>query len=361
MADLDSFDESPDGRRARPSCTSPSTGRSSSSGAASSASAWWSRFVFARVDHGHVPADVHGRDGRADVERRPPRRSSFSGSRGDATRRPSFSRARSSLMASREIAERVVRGSICSAIPTFNPEHYKAIAPTRRARSAKPSAESLIDAAIDVQESTEAVDRRGHEPGRDQLHGVAPPGWPPRIANAIADAYIEWNIESRFKQIGQSSQFLAAQIETGQVRDRGQGEGPPGVRTPEGHRLRGLEREPDSAAARLGQPGPRQRDHGPRGQGIPLRGGSRPDAGGARGPRHRGGHRDHAKRPAAPGARLRREAQRLQARVARDAAAQVPDRRGPGRTSRRRSPRRPRRPSAARAATTRRRSAASRA
>ncbi len=33
------------------------------------------------------------------------------------------------------------------------------------------------------------------------------------IANAIADAYIDWNIESRFKEIGQSSQFLTAQIE----------------------------------------------------------------------------------------------------------------------------------------------------
>ncbi len=33
------------------------------------------------------------------------------------------------------------------------------------------------------------------------------------MANAIADAYIEWNIESRFRQVARSAQFLATQIE----------------------------------------------------------------------------------------------------------------------------------------------------
>src|SRR4029434_11081895 len=33
------------------------------------------------------------------------------------------------------------------------------------------------------------------------------------IPNAVADAYIDWNVESRFKLIRQSRQFLATQIE----------------------------------------------------------------------------------------------------------------------------------------------------
>ena len=33
------------------------------------------------------------------------------------------------------------------------------------------------------------------------------------IANEIAEAYIQWNVESRYRTMGQSSQFLAAQIE----------------------------------------------------------------------------------------------------------------------------------------------------
>src|SRR5262249_16851552 len=34
-----------------------------------------------------------------------------------------------------------------------------------------------------------------------------------KVANGIADAYIEWNIESRFREIARSAQFLGTQIE----------------------------------------------------------------------------------------------------------------------------------------------------
>src|SRR5262249_14700334 len=33
------------------------------------------------------------------------------------------------------------------------------------------------------------------------------------IANAVADAYIDWNLEAKFQVVGQASQFLSAQIE----------------------------------------------------------------------------------------------------------------------------------------------------
>src|SRR5262249_19749988 len=34
-----------------------------------------------------------------------------------------------------------------------------------------------------------------------------------KVANGMADAFIDWNIESRFRQIGKSAEFLATQIE----------------------------------------------------------------------------------------------------------------------------------------------------
>ncbi len=137
----------------------------------------------------------------------------FSASQGDSGgQTQEFLPSQIKLMESREIAERVVRRLNLLANPQFNPKRYMAYRPDAKGNLPKVAESDVIDAAIRVQgwldvsiiRNTSLVEIAAQAPS---------PELAATIPNAVADSYIDWNVESRFKLIGQSSQFLAAQIE----------------------------------------------------------------------------------------------------------------------------------------------------
>jgi uncharacterized protein involved in exopolysaccharide biosynthesis len=112
------------------------------------------------------------------------------------------------LVKSRDVAERVVRKLNLLSNPDFTGE------PRRKANIPVPqlTTEAIASAALGVKGDTDASIVRGTS--LIQVSYEAPtPKLAADMANAVADAYIDWNIESRFRQIGQSAEFLATQIE----------------------------------------------------------------------------------------------------------------------------------------------------
>jgi polysaccharide biosynthesis transport protein len=116
------------------------------------------------------------------------------------------------LMQSREVAERVVKKLNLLADPDFNPKHFERYRPDAKGKARIPSEEDYIDAALDVQGGIDAQIVRPTT--LVQLsYDARSPRLAADVANAIAEAYIEWNAESRYRTMGQSSEFLANQIE----------------------------------------------------------------------------------------------------------------------------------------------------
>lgn len=125
---------------------------------------------------------------------------------------PEFLPSQLQLMQSREVAERVVRKLNLIADPDFNPKHWQKFRPDAKGKTRTPSEQDYIDAAIDVQGNIDAMIVRPTT--LVQLSYDAPnPRLAASIANAIAESYIEWNVQSRYRMMGQSSQFLTSQIE----------------------------------------------------------------------------------------------------------------------------------------------------
>jgi succinoglycan biosynthesis transport protein ExoP len=125
---------------------------------------------------------------------------------------PEFLPSQTQLMQSREIGERVVRKLNLLADPDFNPKHYRKYLPDAKGNAKTPPKEDIVDAAVDVQGNIEALIVRPTT--LVQLSYDAPSAQlAAAIANEIAEAYIQWNAESRYRTMGQSSQFLATQIE----------------------------------------------------------------------------------------------------------------------------------------------------
>jgi len=115
------------------------------------------------------------------------------------------------LMKSREVAERVAQKLNLAADPVFSPRKGGVVA--RAGAEGEDSARaSLSRAAARVQRSIAATPIRGTN--LVELTCVAPsPDLAARIANAVADAYIEWSLEAKFRIVNQASQFLSAQAE----------------------------------------------------------------------------------------------------------------------------------------------------
>lgn len=104
------------------------------------------------------------------------------------------------LMKSREIAERVVR-------------RLNLAGNLRSGKAASPEAADLLArAASDLQGHIDVKPIRGTNLVELSFVGLSPKA-AADVANAIADAYIDWNIESKFQVLGQASQFLSSQIE----------------------------------------------------------------------------------------------------------------------------------------------------
>ena len=125
---------------------------------------------------------------------------------------PEFLPSQTQLMQSREIAERVVKKLNLLADPNFNPKHYQKFHADSKGKLPVPTEEELISAALDVQGKIEATIVRGTS--LVEISVTAPTAkLAAAMANAVADGYMEWIGESKFKEIGQSAQFLASQIE----------------------------------------------------------------------------------------------------------------------------------------------------
>jgi succinoglycan biosynthesis transport protein ExoP len=119
---------------------------------------------------------------------------------------PDFLPTQRDLMTSREMAERVVKRLRLLDNPQFLPRKSGFF---RRNESSAPSLEL---AAIAVQKSVQTVPRRGTS--LVELSVVQPdPKLAADIANGLAQAYIDWNIESKYVVVGQASRFLNTQIE----------------------------------------------------------------------------------------------------------------------------------------------------
>lgn len=115
------------------------------------------------------------------------------------------------LMNSREIAERVAQKLNLAADPVFSPRKGGVVA--KAGSGTEDSASAMLSrAAAHVQRSISASPIRGTN--LVELTCVAPsPDLAARIANAVAEAYIEWNLEAKFRIVNQASQFLTAQAE----------------------------------------------------------------------------------------------------------------------------------------------------
>lgn len=112
------------------------------------------------------------------------------------------------LVKSRDVAERVVRKLNLLANPDFTGGPRSAA----NSQLPPPSSEAIASAALGVKGNTDASIVRGTSLIRVSYQAPSPK-LAADMANAVADAYIDWNIESRFRQIGQSAEFLATQIE----------------------------------------------------------------------------------------------------------------------------------------------------
>jgi len=122
---------------------------------------------------------------------------------------PEFLPTQTKLMKSREVAERVVARLNLAQSPEFNPAR-KGLA--RKADEAAAGKDLIAGTALKVQAIVEVVPIRGTN--LVELSYIASsPKLAAEIANSIADAYIDWNLESKFEVVGQASQFLTTQIE----------------------------------------------------------------------------------------------------------------------------------------------------
>ena len=147
-----------------------------------------------------------------DVVRQAAQAVPFSAGAGDTGQASEFLPSQIRLMQSREIAERVVRKLNLLADPQFNPKRFAEFRPDAKGNVPKPADRDVVDAAIGVQKVLEVTILRGTS--LVEISAVVPsPELAAAIPNAVADAYIDWNVESRVRLIGQSSQFLASQIE----------------------------------------------------------------------------------------------------------------------------------------------------
>lgn len=117
---------------------------------------------------------------------------------------PEFAPTQRDLMRSREVANRVVERLrlLDRAAAADRAQAPAGESPTRAAE----------DASIAVQTSISTQARRGTN--LVELSVVQPdPKLAADMANAVAEAYIAWNIESKYLVVGQASTFLSTQIE----------------------------------------------------------------------------------------------------------------------------------------------------
>lgn len=146
-----------------------------------------------------------------DIVRQQPALLSFMGSQGGIGADAEFLPSQMQLMQSREVCERVVRRLNLLGDPGFNPKHFQHYRPDAKGQVKVPPQEDLLDAALDVQGNIDVNNLRGTS--LVEVTYTAPTAkLAAEVANAIAESYVDWNADSRFKSLGQSAQFLTSQI-----------------------------------------------------------------------------------------------------------------------------------------------------
>ncbi|MEO8429910.1 MAG: polysaccharide biosynthesis tyrosine autokinase [Acidobacteriota bacterium] len=128
---------------------------------------------------------------------------------------PDFLPTQIRLMRSRDVAERVV-----TRLNLANTATSTAANPARRSGFFRPGG-APADKAAGEDATTAAASRIASGVGVDQVRGTNlveltyisnSPAQAAEIANAVADAYIEWTLDAKFGFLKQTSQFLGAQI-----------------------------------------------------------------------------------------------------------------------------------------------------
>jgi polysaccharide biosynthesis transport protein len=121
---------------------------------------------------------------------------------------PEFVPTQTRLMRSREVAERTVNRLRLADNPEIVPPERKLFG------SSEPMTgeQRVARAAMNVQEDVATTPIRGTN--LVELSFVAStPKLAADVANALADAYIDWSLESKYLVVGQASRFMGAQIE----------------------------------------------------------------------------------------------------------------------------------------------------
>lgn len=114
------------------------------------------------------------------------------------------------LIKSRQIAERVVRRLNLVAVPEAIEKKSGFF--RKPGETAVTASDAVTARALKVQGSTDAAPIRGTN--LVEVSSVAAsPQAAADIANAMADSYIDWNVEARFRSVDETSQFLSAQIQ----------------------------------------------------------------------------------------------------------------------------------------------------
>lgn len=124
---------------------------------------------------------------------------------------PEFLPTQTRLMKSRGVAERVVeRLNLVQNSEINTPK--KGVFGSTGSEKARDAREVIARTAVGIQSRVAVVPIRGTN--LVELSYVASsPRLAADMANAVADSYIEWNLQSKFQVVGQATQFLATQIE----------------------------------------------------------------------------------------------------------------------------------------------------
>ncbi|MBI4915377.1 MAG: polysaccharide biosynthesis tyrosine autokinase [Acidobacteria bacterium] len=117
------------------------------------------------------------------------------------------------LLRSRGLAERVVRNLRLGEDPAFNPGRANLLGSAGMTSSAADDAAAQAGLAGRVQAGLGVAPVE--ETRLVEISFVSPaPELAARVANGIADAFIDWGVETRFATVGKASSFLTSQIET---------------------------------------------------------------------------------------------------------------------------------------------------
>jgi len=134
---------------------------------------------------------------------------------------PEFLPTQTRLMKSREIAERAVVRLNLLENPDFNPQvsglarqvgKDKGVATATATRDALAETKALTRVAMSIQGGVETTPIRGTNLV-ELSYTASSAKLASDVANAVAEAYIDWKLEKKYEIAGQASQFFSKQIE----------------------------------------------------------------------------------------------------------------------------------------------------